>query len=147
MADVAERDHAARVAFERGGAVRRTVLYSVLIAAAFSSAVATAVMIPAVGALAEGTAASPRMAELVEMYRAVSTNIDALDPRTDAAAWTAAEQAWEVAEANLMNERPRTVCDFAAKFDALLDIESSEGEFVRLKRLSEDAHAMGGCAK
>jgi hypothetical protein len=136
--------------------IRRHVLYASLIAAAFSTAVTTAAAVSTIASgatitmptAAQGTCpVSPRMAKLVEMYRAVSANIDSIDPHGDPAAWTAAEQAWEIAEANLMNEQPTTVCDFAVKFDTLVEIDSSESEFPRLKRLSEDANALAGAAK
>jgi hypothetical protein len=93
------------------------------------------------------TTVSPRMAELVEIYRAAGANIDALDPLKDEAAWTAAESNWEAAEVSLMNEQPATVADFALKFDVLMEIDASEGEFARLKRLSEDANTLAGCVK
>jgi hypothetical protein len=76
---------------------------------------------------ASGTAApqtvSPRMAELVEIYRAAGANIDSLDPLKDEAAWTAAESNWNAAELALMNERPRNAADYALKFDTLLALQ------------------------
>lgn len=127
---------------------RRTTLYSLLIATAASAAITAgaAIALPAAAHDAPGPV-SHRMAELVEIYRAASAHLDAIAPLKNEAAWIAAESGWEAAEIALMNERPRTVCDFFIKFNALLEIDTSEGEFARLKRLSEDAADLGGCAK
>jgi hypothetical protein len=133
--------------------IRRTALYTALIAAAFSSAVATgaAVSTIAMGATISMPAAahsacavSPRMTALIEMYKAVSANIDSLDPLGDQAAWTAAEQAWGRGETHHQDQPPPPLLDYAAKLDALIELDSSEGEYATIKRLSEDAHALAG---
>jgi hypothetical protein len=96
---------------------------------------------------APSTTVSPRMADLIAIYRAASDNLDAVAPTQDEAAWTAAESNWMAAEVELLNERPRNAADLAAKFDTILDLENSEGEFARIQRLSEDAHFLAGAAK
>jgi hypothetical protein len=90
---------------------------------------------------------SLRMAELIQAYEMANAKLGALDPRTHPDAWDAAEEAWYASEAALMNQRPANAADLAAKLDALLEVEASEGEFARIKRLSEDAHHLAGGAK
>jgi hypothetical protein len=114
--------------------IRRSIMAALMVAAIASPA--TAHDAP--------TGVSPRMAELIEIYRSANANIDRLNPHGDEAAWAAAESNWEAAEIALMNQRPANAADFAAKFDALLEIDTSEGEFARLKRLSDDAHHLAG---
>lgn len=131
---------------------RRNALYAALIAAAVSTAITTASAI-ATGApmLATTTAetvqtVSPRMAELVANYQAALEQVDTLAPdtMTDSAAWAAVEAVFVKAQAELLAERPKNAADFAAKFDALIELDAGEGGFDAFKTLSEDAHALAG---
>jgi hypothetical protein len=113
---------------------RRTILLGIL---ALTSA-------PEIPAIAAPAGVSPRMAEIIAEYKRTMAALDALNPKTAPDAWDAAEDAFEAAQGALLDARPVSAADFAAKFDALLDLETAEGEFVILKQLSADAHSLAG---
>jgi hypothetical protein len=111
-----------------------------LVASSATAAVASgaAIAIPAAAAEAAPTV-SARMAELVAIYKRETERIDAMEATT--------EDDFIAAQVELMNEPPANMADYAAKFDALMEIESADGEFALLQRLSDDAHAMARAAK
>src|SRR4051794_21490577 len=113
---------------------RRTVMLSIL-------ALTSAPEIPTVAAAP--VSVSPRMAQIIAEYKRTLAALNALDPRKDPDAWDVAENAFGIAEDALLDARPATAADFAAKFDALM-FGDADDENVVLKQLSDDAHTLAG---
>ena len=97
---------------------------------------------PAAPASAAPGGVSPRMAALIAEYRRLSAIMDGFDAAGDLDAWADAADAATAAMTALVNERPATMADFAAKFRALLEVTKDDSEFHILRRLSEDADAL-----
>jgi hypothetical protein len=130
---------------------RSNILYAALISAAAATAVTTASAIATGSTMITTTAAetqtvSPRMAALIADYKAALEQVDELAPdaSTDADAWQALEDRFVAAQAALIAERPSSIADYAAKYDALVEIEAAEGQHDVFKALSADAHALAG---
>jgi hypothetical protein len=127
---------------------RRGFLSSLLVAGAATTAVTTgaAIVLPAAAA-DDAPIVSPRMAELVDAYKQAIARIDNYPPKSNPEAWQTAEDDFLAAQATLINEPPATIADFSLKFDALMEVEDSDGEFAAVKRLSDDAQMLARSAK
>lgn len=97
---------------------------------------------PAASARAAPGGVSPRMAALIAEYKRLSAILDSIDVAGNLDAWADAADAATAAMTALVNERPATMADFAAKFRALLEVTKDDSEFHILRRLADDADAL-----
>ena len=109
---------------------------------AFLTGLLAASFAPAAPARAAPCGVSPRMAALIAEYRRLSSIMESFDTVRNLDAWADAADAATAAMTALVNERPATIADFAAKFRALLEVTKDDSEFHILRRLSEDADAL-----
>jgi len=109
---------------------------------AFLTGLLAAGFAPAAPTSAAPGGVSPRMAALIAEYKRLSAIVDGFDAAGDFDAWADAADAATAAMTALVNERPATIADFAAKFRALLEATKDDSEFHILRRLSEDADAL-----
>jgi hypothetical protein len=109
---------------------------------AFLTGLLAAGFAPAAPASATPGGVSPRMVALIAEYKHLSAILDGLNADEDLDAWADAADAATTAMTALVNERPATMADFAAKFRALLEVTKDDSEFHILRRLSEDADAL-----
>ena len=119
---------------------RRGFLGSLLVVTSGTAATVTGSAIALTATANEAPGVSPRMAELVEAYKRETIRIDTFPPDS-------AEDDFLAAQIALMNEPPANMADYAAKFDALMEVETADGEFALLQRLSDDAHALAKGAR
>src|SRR4051812_38075709 len=104
---------------------RRSMISNLLVLSAGATAAAIAAAIPTVSIAVPTDAKrsiSLRMADLIAQYKRATAALDAIDVRTNPDAWEVANASYEVAQDALLDQCPVTGVDFAAKFDALLDI-------------------------
>jgi hypothetical protein len=129
--------------------MNRTALYSVLIAAAFSTAVATATAIPTVSALAQNAApladcaacvqaVSPTMQALVHNFVMASIRRDALEVSEDTEALGIAIQERHKTLVALAFQPPVNVMELAAKL-AVLTEYSEDVERWSIRAAAQDA--------
>jgi len=109
---------------------------------AFLTGLLAAGFAPAAPARTTPGVVSPRMAALIAEYKRLSAIADSVDEARNLDAWADAADAATAAMTALVNERPATIADFAAKFRALLEATKDDSEFHILRRLSEDADAL-----
>jgi hypothetical protein len=109
---------------------------------AFLTGLLAAGFAPAAPACAAPGGVSPRMAALIAEYKRLSAIVDGLNAAGDLDAWADAADAATAAMTALVNERPATIADFAAKFRALLEGTKDDSEFHILRRLADDADAL-----
>jgi hypothetical protein len=100
---------------------------------------------PALPPLATGATptVSSRMASLIADYKRLTAELNAIDPQQDFDRWADAADAVSPALTALANEPPATLVDYAAKFDALVDVTEGD-DFYILRRLLDDVRALAG---
>src|SRR3954451_8589357 len=109
---------------------------------AFLTGLRAAGFAPAAPACAAPGGVSPRMVAWIAEYRRLSAITDGFDAAGDLDTWTDAADTATAAMTALVNERPATIADFAAKFRALLEATKDDSEFHILRRLADDADAL-----
>jgi len=109
---------------------------------AFLTGLLAAGFAPAAPARTTPGVVSPRMAALIAEYKRLSAIADSVDEARNLDAWADAADAATAAMTALVNERPATIADFAAKFRALLEGTKDDSEFHILRRLADDADAL-----
>jgi hypothetical protein len=128
---------------------RRSILTGILAVAATPAAAAlpTTDTVPAACATPAGSV-SPRIAELIANLMRHNAAMSALATEQDADRWTDAADRWSDAMTALVNHRPNSLADYAAKISAIAEVEQPDGcgEYP-LRRLAEDITALVGEAR
>ena len=111
---------------------RRGFLSSLLVASAATTAAGAAAALAIPSSVPTMTSVSPRMSSLIAAFQTARANLDTL-PDDAGTALTA-----------LVNERPGTLADFAAKTQALASETQDDTEDYIVRRLAEDAARLQG---
>ena len=103
---------------------------------------------PVIPAAAAPSGVSPRMSELISEFVRCTDALDATDHDTDPLGWDRAADIRCRALEALLDERPSTMADYAAKISALVGFieEDADGHSIVLNTLVEDAQLLAEVA-
>jgi hypothetical protein len=115
--------------------IRRSLLRTAILAATIAP------VIPAMSA-AEPSAISPKLAGLIVDYQRSAAAFEAIDPDLDPNAWDEAGMLAYRSLKALFDERPITITEFTAKFEALIKVTEDDSDLYILRTLAADIRVL-----
>jgi hypothetical protein len=114
--------------------IRRTFFRALMAASAIPADIHAAHAIPA--------GISPKLVELIADYQRSAAAFEVIDQDADPSAWDEAGAIACGALKTLLDERPITVAEFTAKFEALIEGTEDDSELYILRTLAADIRAL-----